>query len=141
MKAMESEIKDHVIPYLKKFIEIPNLSRSFDKDWNTNGHMEAAADLCIEYAKSRDIKGLNIEVSKDEGKTLFLFGDVEATKEKDAKTILFYGHLDKQPHMTEAWREGLHPTKAVVEDNLLYGRGSSDDGYAFFLAASLIKAL
>jgi len=136
------EVNDHVVPYLKRFIEIPNLSRSFDENWNTNGLMEQAAHLCLEYAKARDVKGLTCEVSKDEGKTLFLLGEVEATKPKEeAKTILIYGHIDKQPHMTEAWREGLHPTKAIQEGDLLYGRGSHDDGYAWFLAVSLVKAL
>ena len=141
-QTMEAQIKNHVIPSLKKFISIPNLSRSFDPAWDSNGLMEQAADLCITYATSLAIEGLSIEKSKDEGKTLFLFGDVKPTKpENEAKTIVFYGHLDKQPHTAEKWREGLHPTKPVVEGDLLYGRGSHDDGYAFFLAASLVKSL
>lgn len=40
----------------------------------------------------------------------------------DDKTVLFYGHYDKQPHMT-GWNEGLSATKPVVVDDKLYGRG------------------
>lgn len=43
--------------------------------------------------------------------------------------------------MTEAWAEGLHPTKPVIKDGKLYGRGSGDDGYAFFASVMLIRTL
>lgn len=39
------------------------------------------------------------------------------------------------------WREGLHPTKPVIEGDKLYGRGASDDGYGPFSAISLVKIL
>jgi acetylornithine deacetylase/succinyl-diaminopimelate desuccinylase-like protein len=45
--------------------------------------------------------------------------------------VMMYGHLDKQPWMLP-WREGLGPTKAVVEGDWLYGRGGADDGYSPF---------
>jgi len=51
----------------------------------------------------------------------------------------FKGHLDKQPHMV-GWREGLGATKPVIENDKLYGRGSSDDGYSLFAAIATIKA-
>ena len=50
------------------------------------------------------------------------------------------GHFDKQPHCT-GWREGLGPTNPVIEGDLLYGRGGSDDGYSIFAAILAIKAL
>lgn len=52
-----------------------------------------------------------------------------------------YGHIDKQPPLTEGWKEGLHPYKPVIKDGKLYGRGSADDGYAFFSCVSIIKVL
>lgn len=61
--------------------------------------------------------------------------------EEFKKTLLMYGHIDKQPPLTEGWSEGLHPWKPVVRGDLLYGRGSSDDGYAFFLSTLILKAL
>ena len=53
--------------------------------------------------------------------------------------MLLYGHLDKQPH-GEGWHEGLSPTDPVIRGDLLYGRGSSDDGYAVFTCMLAIKA-
>jgi len=38
------------------------------------------------------------------------------------------------------WRENLGPTKPVIEDDKLYGRGSADDGYSIFAAVLIIKA-
>ena len=36
--------------------------------------------------------------------------------EKNAPTCLLYGHMDKQPPLTDTWREGLHPYKPVFEN-------------------------
>ena len=59
---------------------------------------------------------------------------------KPAKTVLMYAHWDKQPPLTEKWSAGLHPTKPVIKNGLLYGRGSADDGYGSFAAILTIKA-
>lgn len=48
-----------------------------------------------------------------------------------------YGHLDKQP-FGEGWL--TDPCDPVIKDGKLYGRGSVDDGYAFFTAILSIKA-
>jgi acetylornithine deacetylase/succinyl-diaminopimelate desuccinylase-like protein len=48
-----------------------------------------------------------------------------------------YGHLDKQP-FGEGWE--TDPCEPVIKDGRLYGRGSSDDGYALFTAITAIKA-
>ena len=55
------------------------------------------------------------------------------------KNVMFYGHLDKQPY-GEAWEDGLSPTEPVIRDGRLYGRGSSDDGYAAFSFFLAVKA-
>ena len=54
------------------------------------------------------------------------------------KNVMLYGHLDKQPWM-EGWREGLGPTKPVLEGNYLYGRGGADDGYSPLSSMPAIK--
>jgi len=51
--------------------------------------------------------------------------------------VLMYGHMDKQPY-GDGW--DTNPCDPVVKDDRLYGRGSSDDGYAFFTAILTIKA-
>jgi len=56
------------------------------------------------------------------------------------RTVLFYGHLDKQPEMS-GWRAGLGPWQPVLIDGRLYGRGAADDGYAIYSALSAIAAL
>lgn len=48
-----------------------------------------------------------------------------------------YGHMDKQPY-GDGWT--THPADPVIVDDRLYGRGSSDDGYAFFTAVLSVKA-
>jgi len=52
--------------------------------------------------------------------------------------VMLYGHLDKQPWFT-GWEEGLHPTDPVIRGPLMYGRGSSDDGYAVFTCMLAVK--
>ena len=66
-----------------------------------------------------------------------LFFDVPGTGDR---TVLLYGHLDKQPEMT-GWREGLGPWMPVIEDGKLYGRGGADDGYAVFASLAAIGGL
>jgi acetylornithine deacetylase/succinyl-diaminopimelate desuccinylase-like protein len=46
---------------------------------------------------------------------------VNGSSGNEEKTVLFYGHMDKQPPF-EGWSEGLHPYKPVVRDGLLYGK-------------------
>ena len=53
--------------------------------------------------------------------------------------VMLYGHLDKQPH-GEGWDEGLSPIKPVIKGDLMYGRGSSDDGYSAFTCMLAVKA-
>ncbi len=55
-------------------------------------------------------------------------------------TVLFYGHLDKQPEFT-GWRNDLSPWAATYEDGKLYGRGGADDGYAVYASIAAVQAL
>ncbi len=45
--------------------------------------------------------------------------------------------MDKQPY-GEGWT--TDPADPVIKDGIMYGRGSSDDGYAFFTSVLAIKA-
>ncbi|HZL99699.1 MAG TPA: M20/M25/M40 family metallo-hydrolase, partial [Planctomycetota bacterium] len=56
------------------------------------------------------------------------------------RTVLLYGHLDKQPPMT-GWESGLDPWTPVLRDGKLYGRGGADDGYAAFASVTALEAL
>lgn len=135
---LEDQLNHNLIPNLSEFIKIDNESREFDPAWATNGKLEKAVNLCLDWAKKQEIKNANFSMEKAEGKTPLLFGTVDTP---DAKTtVMFYGHLDKQPPLS-GWAEGLGPYTPVLKDGFLYGRGSLDDGYAFFMSLLIVKAL
>jgi len=141
---MEQFINDqweNALPTLSKYIEIPNQSPGFDANWKTNGLFERVMKLLSEWVLDQKVPNLKLEVIQHEGKTPLLFLEIPATEgNKNNKTVLMYGHADKQPPM-EPWSEGLHPYKPVLKDGKLYGRGSADDGYSTFAAIMAIKAI
>lgn len=63
---------------------------------------------------------------------------IEKSEGASDTQIMFYGHLDKQPWM-DGWAEGLGPTKPVVRNGCLYGRGGADDGYSVFSTMLAVK--
>jgi acetylornithine deacetylase/succinyl-diaminopimelate desuccinylase-like protein len=75
----------------------------------------------------------------DEGRIPFLIVDVsEFGQQKSTNMqVMFYGHMDKQPY-GPGWN--TDPCEPVIKNGKLFGRGSVDDGYAFFTAISAIKA-
>lgn len=145
---------ESVIPRLVDYIAIPAKSPLFDPDWIDHGYIDRAVDLAVAWARTQPIAGLHLEVVRLPTRTPTILIDIPAFAgtpgpqpllEKDQKkpapkTVLLYGHLDKQPEMT-GWREGLGPWQPVIEDGKLYGRGGADDGYAIFSALSAIAAL
>ena len=131
---------DDIVPALCRYIEIPNVSENFDPDWKSNGHMERAVELVRDWCAARSISGLTVEVQRLAGRTPLIIAEVPASDPAlNERTILLYGHLDKQPEMT-GWREGLGPWTPVVENGRLYGRGGADDGYAAFASLLAIEA-
>jgi len=113
----------------------------FDEHWATNGLIDQAADLLHSWAEKQGVKGYKSEIVKLAGKTPLIFVEINPTNAADKETILMYGHLDKQPPMTDTWDAGLHPYKPVMKNGRLYGRGGADDGYALCAAVIAIKAL
>lgn len=131
---------DDIVPHLCRYIEIPNVSPNFDADWEANGHMERAVALVHDWCAARAIPGLQIDVQRLPGRTPLIVVEIPASDPALAdRTVLLYGHLDKQPEMT-GWREGLGPWTPVIEDGRLYGRGGADDGYAAFASLLAIEA-
>ncbi len=128
---------DEVIPTISKYIEIPNQSPLFDPNWIQTGHMARAVELVRRWVLAQNVANSRLEVMQDGERTPVLVLEVDGTSDD---TVLLYGHLDKQPPMI-GWEEGLGPWTPVMRDGKLYGRGSSDDGYAIFSVVSAIKAL
>src|SRR5262249_5273506 len=95
------------------------------------GHIEKAVQQALAWSQRQPIAGMKLEVVRLEGRTPVIFFDVPARGAVSPKTVLLYGHLDKQPEMT-GWREGFGPWIPVIENGRLYGRGAADDGYAIF---------
>ncbi len=133
-----SEQWDHdIIPQLENYIRIPSKSPLFDKNWKANGHIANAMALLKNWCEKQNIKNKKIELLHIENRTPVLVIDIPGDSDK---TILLYGHMDKQPEMT-GWFDGLDPWKPVIKDGKLYGRGGADDGYATFAALNAIAYL
>ena len=138
-KYIEKMLTYNLLPNLIEFIRIPNLSPAYDYNWNTNGLLLKAANLIVSYAKSLDIKKAQINLIQDKGYTPAIFIEIPSSRVNDNRTILFYAHFDKQPYGT-GWDEDKGPTKPVIINGRLYGRGAADDGYASFSILTAIKA-
>jgi acetylornithine deacetylase/succinyl-diaminopimelate desuccinylase-like protein len=131
--------RDEMLPSLVKFVAIPNCSPSYDETWDTNGYQIQAAKYVYDWVKKQNLKGCNPYILKEQGRTPFLYIDIAATKKDDNRTFLMYGHMDKQPPLTDLWSPGLGPYQPVIKDGQLYGRGAADDGYAVFTAVTAVK--
>ncbi|MEP7262816.1 MAG: M20/M25/M40 family metallo-hydrolase, partial [Usitatibacter sp.] len=130
---------DEIVPQLIEYIRLPAKSPHFDPEWRKHGHIEAAIKQAHTWAAAQDIKGLKLEIVRLEGRTPVLLFDVPATNTSQ-QTVVFYGHLDKQPEMT-GWRSDMGPWSPLLEQGRLYGRGGADDGYAIFAALTAVMAL
>ena len=126
-----------IVGQLIEYIRIPARSPQFDPQWEAHGHIERAIRLAQAWVARQPVRGLTVEILRLPGRTPLLYFDVPGNGDK---TVLLYGHLDKQPEMT-GWREGHGPWNPRYEDGRLYGRGSADDGYAVFAALAAMVAL
>ncbi len=126
-----------IVPALVEYIRIPAKSPHFDREWQSQGHIEAAVQLAARWCRANALAGMRLEVVRLEGRTPVLFIEVEGSGNR---AVLLYGHLDKQPEMT-GWRDGLGPWTPVIDEGRLYGRGGADDGYAVFCALAALRHL
>ena len=138
---IDRKFDEDVIPRLIEYIRVPAKSPAFDANWAAHGHLAAVIKSAERWSRAQNIGGMTLEIIVLPGKTPCLFFDVPATSGAgNDRTILFYGHLDKQPEMV-GWRDDLGPWQPVVENGKLYGRGAADDGYAVYAALTVIQAL
>ena len=128
---------DSIIPELCEYIKVPNKSPIFDPDWEKHGYMEEAVGMFEKWCRQQEIKGMQLEIVRLEGRTPILFIDIPGASDD---VVLLYGHYDKQPEFT-GWDDDLDPWKPVIKDGKLYGRGGADDGYAVFGSLTAIRAL
>jgi acetylornithine deacetylase/succinyl-diaminopimelate desuccinylase-like protein len=126
-----------IVPQLVEYIRLPCKSPHFDPQWQSNGHIDAAVALAERWCRAQAIPGLHLEVLRLEGRTPVLFFEVPGDA---SRTVLLYGHLDKQPEMI-GWRHDTGPWTPLIEEGKLYGRGGADDGYAVFASLSALRGL
>lgn len=132
---------EEIVPRLVDYVRVPAKSPAFDASWHAHGHLAAVVRAAREWGAAQGIAGLVLEIVEIAGRTPCLFFDVPATGGLgNERSVMFYGHLDKQPEMT-GWREGMGPWTPVIENGRLYGRGAADDGYAVYAALTVIAAL
>ncbi len=128
---------NEILPTLTEYITIPNLSVDFDPEWKANGHMERARQLAAAWLDNQAGEDWTIHYPRQAGRTPLILIDVPGASDR---TVLIYGHLDKQPEM-DGWWEGFGPWTPVFKDDRLYGRGGADDGYALFAAVAAVRAI
>ena len=128
---------DDIVPRLVDYIRIPAKSPHFDSAWENHGHIERVIRLAEEWARAQPIAGLTVEIVRIPGRTPLLYFEAPGRSER---TVLLYGHLDKQPEMI-GWRADGGPWTPLIEHGKLYGRGAADDGYAIFAALAALGAL
>jgi len=126
--------EERILPTLAEYTRIKCLSPAFDAAWADHGAILAAAELLQAWTREQD-GGLQTEIVQLPGRTPVLL--VENGGVGDP--VLVYGHMDKQPPLGD-WRPGLAPFEPVREGDLLYGRGTADDGYALFAAVIALLA-
>jgi acetylornithine deacetylase/succinyl-diaminopimelate desuccinylase-like protein len=132
---------EDLVPRLVDYVKVPAKSPAFDASWDAHGYLKQVIQSAHAWCRAQKIDGMQLEIVTIEGRTPCIFFDVPATGGRgNDRTVLFYGHLDKQPEMT-GWRDGFGPWIPVIEDGKLYGRGSADDGYAIYAALTVIAAL
>ncbi|MCB8746242.1 M20/M25/M40 family metallo-hydrolase [Rhodoferax sp. U2-2l] len=142
-----------IVGQLSNYIAIPAKSPMFDPDWAQHGFIDTVVRNAYDWVLAQNVAGLQAEIVRLPGRTPVLFFEVAASQgaahtqaaspaeaSASGQTVLFYGHLDKQPEFT-GWRSDLGPWKPVFEDGKLYGRGGADDGYAVYAAIAAIQAL
>ena len=136
-QLVSSQWDREIVPQLVEYIRLPCKSPHFDPQWDRNGHIDAAVALAERWCKAQPIPGLRLEVLRLPGRTPLLFFELPGDA---SRTVLLYGHLDKQPEMV-GWREGMGSWTPVIEGGKLYGRGGADDGYAVFASLSALLGL
>ena len=126
-----------IVPRLVEYVRVPAKSPHFDSAWETSGHIETVVRQAEAWCAAQPLAGMKREIVRLPNRTPLLFFDVPGALDR---TVMLYGHLDKQPEMT-GWRDGLGPWTPVIEGERLYGRGAADDGYAVFASLAALLAL
>jgi len=136
---IEARFMNDALNELRRYVEIECLSPDFDPAWSSNGEIDRALELLASWARQRHLRDAQITVRTLQDRTPALLVEVPAFGGGQG-TALLYGHLDKQPPLGD-WSEGLGPFTPVQRGDLLFGRGTADDGYSLFAAMLALESL
>ncbi|MDX2220653.1 MAG: M20/M25/M40 family metallo-hydrolase [Burkholderiales bacterium] len=140
-KHISQQWDDDIVGRITDYIKVPAKSPGFDDKWEDHGYLQHVVEEAKAWVEKQHVNGLQIQIIKEKGRTPVIFFDIPATGGlANERTVLLYGHLDKQPEMT-GWVPGYGPWQPRLVDDKLYGRGSADDGYAIYAAIGAILAL
>jgi len=128
------------VPSLESYIRIPNQSPAYDPDWSTNGLIDEAVEHIASWCRLHGPPDLAVEVLRLADVTPVLWMELPGAGAAADRTVLLYGHADKQPPMA-GWSDGLGPYDPVVRDGKLYGRGGADDGYSAYGSVLALRSL
>ncbi|CAD8043665.1 unnamed protein product [Paramecium primaurelia] len=131
---------DDSLPLFMDILRVPSQSREFDPEYLTNGLLLQTAKLFQVLVENLKLKNAKIELFTDEGLSPFLFVEVEGSDGGADGTVLFYGHMDKQPPFT-GWREGLSAYDPKIINDKLYARGGADDSYSVLGSVIAIRTI
>lgn len=127
---------------LQEFVRIPNLSLACSDTYLEDGLVEKAFDCVDQFVSKLKLNGLSQKTFNCGGKAgplrIYTIEAHDASKVTGYKHVMLYGHLDKQPWGAD-WNTS--PTDPVIIGDKMMGRGSSDDGYAPYMAFMAIKNL
>ncbi|MBO1334765.1 M20/M25/M40 family metallo-hydrolase [Streptomyces sp. VRA16 Mangrove soil] len=138
----DSRWDTELLPLVEEHIRVPAVSPAYDADWEAHGFLDRAARAAAAWLRTQApaLPGLRVEVLRSPGRTPLVFFEVPGHGSRTDETVLFYGHLDKQPE-GDGWSEGRSAWEPVFDGTRLYGRGGADDGYALFAAFTAVRAL
>ena len=71
---------DDITPALQRYIEIPNVSASYDAEWEAHGYMDEAVQLVRQWCAARPIDGLTVDVHRIPGRTPLIVAEVPASE-------------------------------------------------------------
>src|SRR6185437_4052867 len=86
-----------IVPRLVEYVRIPAKSPHFDPAWEAHGYLEQVVRLAEAWVRAQPVRGLDVEIVRIPGRTPLLLFSTDGVGER---TVLLYGHLDKQPEMT-----------------------------------------
>lgn len=132
-------------------VAIDSQSPNFNPEWAITGELQEILDFYLQYAK--DKLGAKAAISHkiysgndDHQAPPLLAITVQGNNhgQENNQEVLLYTHADTQPHTASDWTHG-DPTVAhrvqSGEDDFYFGRGTTDDKYAFFASMIILQTL